>query len=116
MYKSPIKNNKLIESIQNINEILDPTYLAPLGIDTKKVGKDWFVKKPNGSWDIFPDWLWNGSVGPSFIQTILNSPVNIPGGPGEVTDPTIVRGSDDFDINDHDGWFGVDGWHDNPNG
>jgi len=86
------------------------------------VGKDgeWFVKKPNGTYDVIPDWLWNGSVGPSLIQTILNTPVEIPGGPGEVTDYDIVGGSDDFDINDYGGWYGMptddnpSGWNPNP--
>ena len=121
---SRINNNdykSLNESIQNMNEQwINPTHLAPLGIDTKKVGKGWFVKKPDGTWDVFPDWLWDGSVGPSFIQTVLNTPLNIPGGEGQVTDPTIVRGSDDFDINDYDGYMGMptddnlSGWNPNP--
>ncbi len=71
----------------------------------------WFFKKPDGTYDVIPDWLWDGNVGSSWGQIILNSQLNIPGGPGDMTDHTIVGGSDDFDINNHDGWMGIDGYH-----
>ena len=118
------EHKSLNESVQSMNEqeewpdsygrptrLYVPKRVPTPGRPTRTSGGQWFKKKPNGTYDVAPDWLWDGSVGSSWIQIILNTALTIPGGPGDMTDHTIVGGSDDFDINNHDGWMGIDGYH-----
>ena len=93
------EHKSLNESVQSMNEqeewpdsygrptrLYGPKRVPTPGRPTRTSGGQWFKKKPNGTYDVAPDWLWDGSVGSSWIQIILNTALTIPGGPGDMTE------------------------------